>query len=207
MSLVLRHWDLICHSSFVIPFTVAVSTRNWWYPVATRKIRPLTPALSPEYGGEGEWLSQRHLDGEHRPLPHLALRRHPSPMLLGDPFRDRQPQPRPAFLGGVVDIEDLPELVRRDAGAGVGHFDQGLVSLAAGRQDDLAALLRHRLQRVDHQVEHRLFDEPVIERDDQVPILRPAGLDAQLHPLELRLWVEEIDQLLEELLQVHRPLL
>ena len=60
---------------------------------------------------------------------------------------DRQPQSVAAFFRGIVGLEDFLQHLRLHPLACVDDVDDGTIGIAAGRQDDLAAL-GHGLQRL-----------------------------------------------------------
>jgi hypothetical protein len=76
-------------------------------------------------------------------------------------------------------------------------------ALAPGRQDHLPAALGHCLERVEHEVEQRLLEVPLVERDDELALGAPQP---QLHALHLRLRREEVDEVLQQVVHVHRLL-
>lgn len=86
--------------------------------------------------------------------------------------------------------EHLRQFVRRNAHPGVDHVQNHARALGAADQRERAAL-RHRLLRVQHQVQQRLFKEVGVERHRrQFAVREPV----QLHVLLLRGGAEEVDE-------------
>src|SRR5258708_36773795 len=73
---------------------------------------------------------------ECRPVPYRALHPDPAAMHFHDLLNDREAQasPRDRLGGSAADtaeaFEDVPELIRRDAGPGVGHATQRKPAIA-----------------------------------------------------------------------------
>src|SRR5579863_3159411 len=78
---------------------------------------------------------------------------------LGDPARDREPEPRPARRAPAgaltVAVEDRRALRGGDPRARVGHLDDDRLALAARAHDDAAAA-RRELEGVGYEVVERL---------------------------------------------------
>ena len=70
--------------------------------------------------------SERELENERAARPYLALDPDPASMCLDDALRDEEPEPR-ALAAGVVGtpkaIEDARQMLGRDAGSRVTHFE------------------------------------------------------------------------------------
>src|SRR5437868_12088667 len=99
---------------------------------------------------------ERQLDGELRPLADDALDADPPVVLLDDLPADAQAQAAAAvalavgLLGRVERLEDQPQLLRRDADAGVADADLGhLRAWVLADLDRQPAAARHRLAGVD----------------------------------------------------------
>ena len=96
-----------------------------------------------------------------------------------------RPVPWPIGLGGEEGIVDAIEVLRGDAGAGVGHLGHHLVPLLA-RGDRQPAAARHGVPRVQEQVEEHLLElELVADHGDAALGQLAPNLDAAL--LELML--------------------
>ena len=147
-------------------------------------------------------LLQRQLDAKST-LAHFAGHADLPAVLFDDALGDRQAQAR-------CRPSSWNNRRRRSAASASGAMPRpvSMTSMTAsavvarGRQDHLPAALGHRLQRVDHQVEQRLLDEPLVER--RRPARRRRASQPELHALELRLRREEVDQLLQQVVQL-RP--
>ena len=116
----------------------------------------------------------RQEDAEGRALADFGIDEDDASGLLDDAVNHRQSEARafPDFLGGKKGLEDLFLQLRRNAGAGVGDLEQDIFGRrqqrflergAFGRRDiaraerDLAAL-RHRVARIDHEIDHDLLE-------------------------------------------------
>ncbi|RZA21282.1 MAG: RHS repeat protein [Lysobacteraceae bacterium] len=92
--------------------------------------------------GAGVW----HADAEHAAATHLGTHLQRMVEHGGNALADRQPQAQPALaaLAGLVVamelLEDLLEVVDRDARAGVPHFQRNAIAAPPRRQQDAAGL-------------------------------------------------------------------
>src|SRR5947208_6220948 len=112
---------------------------------STTRTRPLiTPPPTP--GGSRRRLRRlrrpRQEDRESAALPQLALDLDPAAVLGDDPVRDREPKARPLpdRLGGEERLEDVRQVVARDAAALVRDRDAEVIRLggAGSRRTDAA---------------------------------------------------------------------
>src|SRR5207253_3371034 len=140
---------------------------------STTRTRPLiTPSPAP--GGSRRRLRRlgrpRQEDRESAALPHLALDFDPAAVLGDDPVRDREPEARPLpdRLGREERLEDVRQVVARDAAALVRDRDAEVIRLggAGSRRTGAAyagvhaepAAARHRLDAVHEDVRQHLLD-------------------------------------------------
>src|SRR5215470_8928071 len=87
-------------------------------------------------------------------------------MLLDDPVNQREPEPRPLFLGREERLEEMGQIARRDAFARV--TDRDLEALAAnGGCDAELPPLRHRFDRVQAQIPENLTELLRVDRPHQ----------------------------------------
>ena len=111
----------------------------------------------------------------------------------------------PPFFSGVVGVEDAVQCVGRDPPAGVDHVDDGFGFIAPGGEDQLTAFgsgfTGHGLNGVEHEIEDRLLDQfRIAVDDDGLGGRLPSGL----HPIDLGLGREKIDEFFEYKIQIHR---
>src|SRR5712692_5616019 len=108
---------------------------------------------------------------ECRTVTDRALDPDLSPVHLDDLLNDREAQPGPGYrLGGATSdpaepLEDVADLVWRDAQAGVGDADERKPAIRACRQGHRPAVWRV-LDRVVDQVAHHLHEAVAIAGDD-----------------------------------------
>ena len=103
----------------------------------------------------------RQLDVSRDPPVGVAGHPDPSTVRVDDRPADRQPHAEPSGLGGDEGLEDALELRLLQAGAGIAdrHLDAQSRALA-GRDDQIPRAVddRHRLARIDQQVEDHLLE-------------------------------------------------
>ncbi len=100
------------------------------------------------------------------PRAELALGGDAAAVQLDDLLREREPEAGAARLAGDEELEEVRQLLGRDAGPGVGDVDAQLSpSSARARADREAAAARHRLDGVRHQGQQHLLDLRVVELD------------------------------------------
>src|SRR5262245_1719502 len=137
-------------------------------------------------------LCQRQSQCEIAALPQLARNRQRPAVLLRDAFGHRQTQPGAALARGIVGLEHLGGGLGWDAAAGVDYIDQRILGAIAREGQHQLAPPWHRLNRIEHQVQHGLLDQLGIHRRDN----RLGGLaQPKLHMMHTGLWRKEIDQL------------
>src|SRR5919202_544650 len=86
-------------------------------------------------------------------------------MLLDDALRERETNPRPAGLGGVEELEDAREHVRRDGGAAVVERATPAPARNGRRAERELARRRGSLRRVREHAVKRLCDLRGVERE------------------------------------------
>ena len=123
-----------------------------------RLLAHLIPAVRPRASTQ-----RRQRDLEGGALARVALDEDRAPVLLHDPVRDRQPEPGALAdaLGGEERVVDAPDVLAADPVAGVAHLDHHgvVVGMRAQRQP---AAARHRVARVQDQVEEHLLDAVLV---------------------------------------------
>src|SRR5882724_11912973 len=172
----------------------------------------ITPPPTP--GGSRRRLRRlgrpRQEDRESAALPHLALDLDPAAVLCDDRVRDGEPEARPLpdRLGGEERLEDVPQVVARDAGALVRDRDAEVIRLggAGSRRTDAAyagvhaepAAVRHRLDAVHEDVRQHLLDLVLVEAREQGTARR--ALQAHVRPLRHR--GDQVERAPHQLLEV-----
>ena len=102
-------------------------------------------------------LARGQPDLEGGPLPHRAADADAASVLADDAFHDHQSETGAFFLGGVERLENVVQLLLRNAAAGVGDADPDSVGrLTSGRGESAAA--GHGLHGILDQVDQDLFD-------------------------------------------------
>ena len=114
-------------------------------------------------------------------------------VVADDPLDDHQPEPGTFGLRRVMRLENLAELLGRDARPGVLEGD-GDEAIRAGHGDFQQAAVGHRLDRVPDDIEERLLDLVRVELDSG-QILGTFHLDEHVAVLDLVL--EEGERLAE----------
>src|SRR6266508_726042 len=105
-----------------------------------------------------------------RSLPGLALQRDVAAVLPSDPARDRETQAgaariaSPRRVGAVEALEDMPQVVLRDAHAGVAHQDFSSRVMTPQTQRDATAG-RCVLECVVDEDQHELLEPVLVARD------------------------------------------
>src|SRR5712692_4073701 len=120
-------------------------------------------------------------------------------MSFNDAPTDREAEARALLLGGHEGIEDLLEKAVRDSGTGIldlQHDPLFTVSLELTQRDRQSASVRHRLDRVEQDIEQQLFQLASITIDDG-GLRIVASLHADLRLLELP--SQESESLLDQL--------
>src|SRR5581483_7752221 len=107
-------------------------------------------------------LPDRKGKGEFAPLSDLAGHPDPSPVQLDQILSEGQSEPRPPGIGSngftaIKFIEHLVDLVRRNAGAGIGHADPDEPLFDLRGDADLAPR-RRKLDRVIDQIGQDLVE-------------------------------------------------
>ena len=155
----------------------------------------------------GSRLMDREVNGEARPPPGLALGKDEAARLFDDAIDGRETEARalPLLLGGEERLEDLGEVLGRDAAArvldhqaGIFAHRQHVAALGAhvgggdalgGERQPAAAVDRfrlHRVARVDHQVDDHLLElrrvrahraEVAVVPDDELDLLADQPLE------------------------------
>src|SRR5476649_1632836 len=102
----------------------------------------------------------RQSDAEGAALAQLGMDLDAAAVPVDDVARQRQAQAGALAgrLGGEEGVEDVCEVARRDAGAGVADGEPDVVVIAAGAQRDAAARRGDGMDGVDDQVQHHLVD-------------------------------------------------
>src|SRR5437763_2472190 len=109
----------------------------------------------------------RQREVERRPLSRLALRPDLSAVRLDDALGDRQAEARAEARGALrlpVGVEDVLQILVRDARAGVADDEEHLAVVARGAAGDAAAR-RRELHRVADEIREHLRDAVVIGVD------------------------------------------
>ena len=110
-------------------------------------------------------------------------------MLAHDALHDHQPEAVPAGLGRVVGLEELREILRPDAHAGVAKHEVDRVVIGARLDLELSARA-HRLHRIGDEIEEHLFQLVAVGQnrrqlglglglDGDAAVFQLAGLEAQ----------------------------
>src|SRR5438309_297013 len=144
---------------------------------ATNTLKAPSPVISsgmPELQGFGVLSDQGDGEVERRTVPHRALHPDLAPVHLHDLLNDREAKASPGnrLRGAAADaaetLENVADLVLRDADPRVRDADQREIALDTARQGDGSPLGRV-LDRIVDQVAHDL-DQPVaVARDDGQP--------------------------------------
>src|SRR5205823_13733990 len=145
---------------------------------------------------------RREVDREERAACAARRRAHVAAVLGDDALRDEEPEPAAAVLGGEERVEDVPAVLRLDAGPGVGDLDDtpdlGAAALLARPHLDGAAPFRC-LDGVQDDVHEDLLDLRLVDHDARQG--RVLGVDDGGAVLA-RLGVEEADDRADEVVQV-----
>jgi hypothetical protein len=124
-------------------------------------------------------------------------------VFLHDPVGDRQAQPGAAALGfrGEERIVDAREMLGRYADARVGHLDDRIGAVGAGRHREPAPV-RHRIAGVEKQIEEDLLQLVLHPAHDDG---RFGQVPAHLHPVRPELVLEQRHHVADDQVQVDRP--
>src|SRR5204862_3217859 len=104
---------------------------------ATSTVTALASGMPELHRGRDRLQGQRDGEVERRPVSDGAFDPDLAAVHLHDLLNDRQPEPSPgdrlgrAAAHAAEALEDVHDLVRRDAEPGVGHGDQGVTALGA----------------------------------------------------------------------------
>src|SRR5262245_52669471 len=110
---------------------------------------------------------QRQHESETCPLPRITLTREGAAMLLDNSVGDGQAKTSTAAVGFSCEerIVDAGEMLRRNPDASITHFDDR-VRAACRCRDRKPATFRHRVTRVQEQVEEHLLQLVLDAADD-----------------------------------------
>src|SRR5262249_33550811 len=148
---------------------------------------------------ESAVFAHRQLNRKIRPLAHFTPDADLAAMRFNDATRHRQPQPRASLFGRIVCLKNLLSNVWRYARSRIDYIDHGLLTGPRAARTNPAGA-RHRLDRMDQEVEDRLLDETRISQNAQRPSMR---LHPKLDAIELSLRRKKIRQLFQQHIQIN----